>query len=68
MKNHYEELYIVKYEYQKEDGFYETSEADILVDIVDGMHEKVNHEEARLKFQSENKHLRNLTIKKVIYV
>lgn len=67
-KNIFEELYIIKFEYQKEDGFYETSEAEVLVDVFHGVNEKSNHDKAENKFLLENKNLKNLTIKCVTYV
>lgn len=63
----FDEAYTIKGTYQKEDGFYTHFEETQLVPVQHGVNEKVNHTKAQELFVAQNKHLKNLTIKSVIY-
>ena len=67
--NLFPEAYIIRYNYQKDDGYWVFSECtEISVLIEHGVNEKCNHDKAKQKFLNENKHLKNLTVKDVLYV
>jgi len=69
MKNNktFGETYTIKAEYQKDDGFWVTFEKTQIVEVYHGINEKYNHKKAENLFIKENKHLKNLKIKSVIY-
>jgi hypothetical protein len=69
MKNNktFGEAYTIKAEYQKDDGFWVTFEKTQIVEVYHGINEKYNHKKAENLFIKENKHLKNLKIKSVIY-
>ena len=67
LKNTFEEAYTIKGTYQKEDGFWTTIKETQLVDVVHGINEKDNHEQAEELFREQNKHLKNLKIHAINY-
>lgn len=66
-KDTFDEAYTIKAEYQKEDGFWTTIKITQLVPVTNGVNEKNNHEKAKQLFLKDNKHLKNLRVKSVIY-
>lgn len=66
-KNTFGEAYTIKATYQKEDGFWTTIETTQIVEVVHGVNEKCNHDEAAMLFLKDNKLLKNLKIKSVMY-
>ena len=67
MKNTFLEGYTIKADYQKEYGFWTSIEETQLVPVIHGVKEKCNHKKAAKLFLSENKNLKNLIIRSVIY-
>lgn len=59
----FSEAYTIKAKYQNEDGFWTHIEKTQLVEVKIGK-EKCNHYKAAKLFLKENKHLKNITIKK----
>jgi hypothetical protein len=66
-KNSFNEQYLIKAKYQKEDGYWTYIEKSQDVEIINGVNEKNNHEKAKEQFLLENKHLKNLSVQSVIY-
>lgn len=65
----YHDLYIVRYDYQKDDGYWSLrNEEDVLVEITNPKKGKCSHEEAGNILKEKYKHLKNLTVTCVIYV
>jgi hypothetical protein len=67
IKNTFLEGYTIKADYQKDDGFWTSIETTQLVPILHGINEKANHKKAEKLFLKENKHLKNLIVRSVIY-
>jgi hypothetical protein len=61
------EAYTIKAIYQEENGLWVNIEDTQLVDVVHGVNEKNNHEEAGRLFMKKKSHLKNLEIKSIIY-
>lgn len=66
--NTFNETYIVRATYQKNDGFWTKTETKINVPVVYGVNEKNNHQKAGELFLKQNKELKNLEIYSIIYV
>lgn len=67
MNKTFGEAYTIKANFQKDDGFYEDIIVTQIVEVIHGVNEKNNHIKAGKLFLKENKHLKNLKIKSVIY-
>jgi len=61
------EDYGIKAFYQKDDGFWAHIEETQTVQVVHGIKEKDNHNEAVKLFMEKHKHLKNLTVTSVTY-
>lgn len=66
-KNTFNEAYTINATYLKDDGYWSNIKKTQMVEVVHGVNEKNNHDEAERLFLKKYKHLKNIEIKSVTY-